>query len=513
LSWTPQRQRQKTLEAIVAIILELAEQQLVLFILEDLHWTDPTTLELLGSLVDQTPTASLYILVTCRPEIQPPWSHRSYLIEITVNRLSRHQIEQMATQVADGKTLPEEVITQLVEKTDGVPLYVEEMTKAVLESGVLKETNGHYELAGSISTLSIPTTLQDSLMARLDRLVTAKAVAQYAAVIGRQFSYKVLQAVSELDEAILQRELGRLVEAELVYQRGVIPDATYLFKHALVQDTAYESLLRSTRQGYHQRIAEALTERFPETAEMQPELLAHHFMESGLNEQAVGYLQKAGERAVERSANVEAIAHHTKGLALLETLPDTSERLQREVDMLIALGASLIATKGFAAPEVGQTYTRARQLCAHLEDPQQLFSVLRGLCAYYIMRAELQTAHALGEQLLTLAQQAHDPALLLAAHGVLGATLSFLGVLTSARTHLTQGLTLYDPQAHRPYALRYGQDTGVVCHIRAAWTLWLLGYPEQGRARNSEALTLAQQIAHPISLGFALVQAAVLQWR
>ena len=227
--------------------MELAEREPVLFILEDLHWTDPTTLELLELLIDQTPTASLYLLATCRPEYQPSWSHRSYLTEITVNRLSRHQIEQMATQVVSRKTLPVEIIEQLVDKTDGGPLYVEEMTKSVLELGVLKEANGHYELSGPISSLSIPVTLQDSLMARLDRLMTAKVVAQLGAVMGRQFSYELLQAVSQLDEATLQRELRRLVEAELLYQRGLPPQATYTFKHALIQDTAHESLLHSTR--------------------------------------------------------------------------------------------------------------------------------------------------------------------------------------------------------------------------------------------------------------------------
>ena len=277
LNLSPQRQRQKTLEAIVAIILELSERQPVLFILEDLHWTDASTLELLDLLIDQTPTAAICALLTCRPEFQPSRSHRSYLTEVTVNRLSRNQIERMAEQVTGGKTLPAEIIQQLVDKTDGVPLYVEEMTKAVLESGILKETNGHYELVGSLASLSIPATLQDSLMSRLDRLMTAKVVAQLGATIGRQFSYELLQAVSQLDEAMLQHELGRLVDAELVYQRGLPPQATYIFKHALIQDTAYGSLLRSTRQGYHRRIVEVLEERFPETAENQPEWLAHHF--------------------------------------------------------------------------------------------------------------------------------------------------------------------------------------------------------------------------------------------
>jgi energy-coupling factor transporter ATP-binding protein EcfA2 len=242
LNLSPQRQRQKTLETIVAILLELAERQPVLFIMEDLHWTDPTTLELLGLLLDQTPTASLLVLLTCRPHFQPAWHHRSYLSEITVNRLSHAQVEQIVTGMTDGKTFPAAVLQQIIAKTDGVPLFVEELTKAILESGQLTAVDEHYELTGSFSALAIPATLQDSLMARLDRLVTAKGVAQIGATIGRQFVYDLLQAVSQLDEATLQRELGRLVEAEIVYQRGVPPQATYVFKHALIQDAAYASL-------------------------------------------------------------------------------------------------------------------------------------------------------------------------------------------------------------------------------------------------------------------------------
>jgi class 3 adenylate cyclase len=382
LNLSPQRMRQRTLEALVAILLELADHQPVLFILEDLHWTDPTTLELIGLLLDQTPTASLLVLLTCRPYFQPAWHHRSYLTEITVHRLSPAQVEQIVNRMTDGKTLPQGVLAQIIEKTDGVPLFVEEMTKAILESGQLQALDDHYAFTGSLHTLSIPATLQDSLMARLDRLVTAKGIAQLAAVIGRQFPYAWLQAVSQLDEASLQRELGRLVEAEIVYQRGLPPQAYYFFKHALIQDAAYESLLKSTRQQYHQRIAQVLETQFPETTETQPELVAHHCMEAGLTAQAVSYWNKAAQRAIQRSAHMEAIAHLRQGLALLQTLPETPQRLQCEVDMHITLGASLIATQGFAAPEVEKTYTYARQLCQHLEDPYQLFRVLLGLSMY-----------------------------------------------------------------------------------------------------------------------------------
>jgi len=510
LNLSPQRQRQKTLEALVAILLEHAERQPVLFILEDLHWTDPTTLELLNLLIDQTPTASLLVLLTCRPHFQPAWHHRSYLTEITVNRLARNQIERMTTHVAGGKTLPPEVMQQLIQRTDGVPLFVEEMTKAMLESGHLKAVDDHYELTGSLSTFAIPASLQDSLMARLDRLVTAKGIAQIGATIGRQFSYLLLQAVSQLDALTLQRELGRLVEAELVYQRGLLPQAAYTFKHALIQDTAYQSLLKSTKQGYHQRIAQVLEFQFPETVEAQPELLAHHYTEAGLYEQAGRYWQRAGENAIQRSAHVEAIAHLRQGLALLQMLPDTPQRLQREVDIHLALGAALIATKGTAAPEVGETYTRARQLCQHLEEPQQLFPVLRGLHIYYHVRAELQAAHTLGDQLLALAEQVQDPGMLLVAYHSLGTTLYNLGAVASAQTLFAQGIALYAPQQHRASALLYGEDTGVICHGFSAHTLWYLGYPDQGLTRSHEAVTLAQQSAHPYSLSFVLSFAAIL---
>jgi predicted ATPase len=363
LTLSPQRQRQQTLETIVAILLELAEQQPALFIVEDLHWTDPSTLELLNLVIDQTPTASLLVLLTCRPHFQPAWHHRSYLTEITVNRLSHAQGEQIVTGMTEGKTFPAAVLQQILDKTDGVPLFVEEITKAILESGHLKEVDGHYELAESFRALTIPATLQDSLMARLDRLVTAKAVAQYAAVIGRQFAYALLQAVSQLDEATLQRELSRLVDAELVYQRGLPPQATYSFKHALIQDTAYQSLLKSTRQQYHQRIAQVLEQQFPEIVDTQPELLAHHYTEAGLTAQAIPYWQQAGQRALERSANVEAIAHLTKGLELLRILPDTPERTQHELVLQTTLGPALLAAKGSGAPEMARAYARALVLC------------------------------------------------------------------------------------------------------------------------------------------------------
>ena len=337
LNLTPQRRKEKALETIISLLLEAAEREPVLFILEDLHWVDATTIELLDLLIDQVPTSPILAVLTCRPEFQPPWGLKSHLTPIALNRLPHQQIEMLIEGVTDSKRLPDEVIQHLVEKTDGVPLYVEEMTKALLESGHLKEYDTDYELTEPLDTLSIPATLQDSLMARLDNLDSAKGVAQLGATIGRHFSYDLLQAVSPLDDTRLQHELDRLVDAELIYQRGVTPNSTYTFKHALVQDSAYQSLLRSTRQGHHRRIAEVLTERFSETAENQPELLAYHYTEAGLSEQAVGYWQQAGQRAIQRSAYVEAISHLRNGLKCLNSLPDTIERAQRELDLLIGL--------------------------------------------------------------------------------------------------------------------------------------------------------------------------------
>jgi predicted ATPase len=384
------------------------------------------------------------------------------------------------------------VLQQIITKTDGVPLFVEEMTKAILESGSLKEVEDHYELTGSLSTFTIPATLQDSLMARLDRLLTAKGIAQLAAVIGRQFAYALLQMVSQVDEMTLQRELGRLVEAELVYQRGVPPQSTYVFKHALIQDAAAQSLLKSARQQYHQRIAQVLESRFPALCETQPELLAHHYTEASLAEQAVVYWQRAAQRAIERSANREAISHLTKGLEVLKLLPDTAERTQHELRLQTALGAACIAVKGLVAQEVEHAYTRARELCQQVGDTPQLIPVLEGLRRFYLGRAEFQRVRELGEQLLHLAQRLQDPVALLEAHLALAFPLWRLGELAEARLHVAQGLTLYDRQEHRSSAFRYGRDPGVAIRYAAALVLWLLGYPSQALQRSYEAITLAQ---------------------
>ena len=507
LMLTPEQQKQQTLQSLLTILRRIAAQQQVLLVMEDLHWVDPTTLELLSLLVDQGPTARILALCTFRPDFTPPWTGRSHLTQVTLHRLTRPQAAEMIRQVAHGKALPAEVVEQVVAKTDGVPLFVEELTKMVLESDLLEEREERYALTGPLPPLAIPATLHDSLMARLDRLATVKALAQLGATLGREFAFDLLQAVSLWDEATLHQGLHQLVEAEFLYQQGLPPQATYRFKHALIQDAAYQSLLRSTRQQYHQHIAQVVEGRFPEICTTQPELLAHHYTEAGVLEQAIPYWQRAGQRAIERSANLEAIEHLTRGLDVLKTLPDTPERAQQELDLQNTLGPALMVTKGLGAPEVLHVYTRARELCQQVGETPQLCQVLRGLWFFYLMRMELQTARELGEHLLTLAQQVGDPALLLDAHYALGVTLNYLGELTTAQAHLVQGITLYDRQQHRPHA---GLDPGVACRYYAGVTLWYLGYPDQALQRSHEALTLAQELAHPFSLGFALFFAAWL---
>ena len=512
LNLTPQRQKQKTMEALLVWLLKEAEKHPVLFIIEDLHWGDPSTLEYLSLLMDQAASARILVLLTFRPEYSLPWTSRANLTQITLSRLTRKQVEVMVEKVAGDKALPAEVTHQIVTKTDGVPLFVEELTKMVLESGLLREREGHYELMVQLLSLAIPATLHDSLMARLDRLPRVKEVAQMGATIGREFTYELLKAISSLDEETLQSHLTKLVGAELLYQRGLPPQARYFFKHALIQDAAYQSLLKSKRQQYHQKIAQVLEERFPETAETQPELLAHHYTEAGLREQAIVYWQRAGQRAVERSANVEAIGHFTKVLELLKALPHTPERIQQELTLQISLGVPMTATKGYAAPEVEQTYARARELCQQLGETPLLFPVLRGLAQFYRVRAELQTARELGEQLLSLAQSVQNlyPDFLVDAHLALGETLFWLGELIPSREHVEQGGALYHPQQHRSHAFLYVQDPGMASRGYAAWTLWHLGYPDQALNRCHEALTLARELSHPYSLAIALVFAARL---
>jgi len=509
LTLTPQQQKQQTLDALVAWLAAEAERQPVLVAWEDLHWADPTTLETLGLVIEQAPTVSMLHVLTYRPEFSPLWPQRSHMTPLVLNRLERPQVEALITQRAGGKPLPAEVVQHIVDKTDGVPLYVEELTKMLLASALLREEADQYVLTGPLHTVAIPDTLQDALMARLDQFDRAKEVAQLGAVLGREFPYELLQAVALQDEDTLQAGLAQLVAAELLYQRGRPPRARYIFKHALIQDAAYASLLKSTRQQVHQQIAQVFEARFHELVETQPELVAQHYTAAGCHEQAVHYWQRAGQHASERSAHLEAINYLTTGIELLTTLPQTPERTQHAVTLHIALGAALQITKGHAAPEVEHAYTQARALCQQVGETPELVPVLFGLWRYYLVRPQLHTTRELGETLLRLAHHADDPALSIIAHYALGVTWLFLGALPAARQHLEEGITRYTLDQCRAPVFRMGQDPGVVCRANAARTLWLLGYPEQALARLHDALALAHELSDPYSLAWVRSMAAI----
>jgi class 3 adenylate cyclase len=455
LTLTPHRQRQRTFDILLAWLHAEARRQPVLLVVEDLHWVDPSTLELLSLLIDQSAERRLCLVVTARAEFHPPWPLGAHLTVLPLRRLAPAQVAGIATHVAGDKALPLAVLQEVVRKTEGVPLFVEELTKMVLEAGLLEEHEDRYTLRGPLPPLAIPATLHDALMARLDRLATAKGIAQLGATIGQTFAYDLLEAVAPLEAAPLQDALTQLVAAEVVTQRGLPPQATYTFKHVLIQEVAYQSLLRSTRQQYHQHIAQVVEDQFPDTAETQPELLAYHYTEAGCKEQAVGYWQCAGQQARQRSADQEAVRHLTAALALLATLPETPARAQQELDLQIALGPALIAIKGATAPEVAQTYARAHALCQQVSETPQYFPTLWGLWRFYLNLGALPTARELGEQLAWLAQRAAVPTHRMAAHAALGTTLFQLGDYAAARTHLEQGSTLTDLAAQRIVALSH----------------------------------------------------------
>ena len=511
LTLTSQKQKERTLQALVQLLIAQAERQATVSVWEDLHWADPSSLESLSLLIEQIPTSKLLLVLTFRPEFIPPWKPRSHISQLVLNRLGKKQVEAMIEKVSGQEAISADVLQQIVAKTDGVPLFVEELTKSVVESvgGRGSRAGGRDGKPGAL--LTIPATLQEALLARLDRLSTARQIAQLGATLGRDFSYELLQAVAPINETDLQTALTKLVEAEILYQRGVGEQARYFFKHALIQDTAYQSLLKSTRQQYHQQIAQILEERFPDTKANQPELLAHHYTEAGLIEQAILYWQRAGQRASQGSAHAEAISHLSTALELLQVLPETVERDQQELMLHLTLRVPLQATKGVSSPELQATYTRARTLCQQVGEPRQLFPVLSGLRTFHQVRGELVIACELGEQLLSLVQQEQDPAWRIEAYCALGSIFFALGKFGAARAHLAQGLALYDTQRHcSPEFFYGGVEPGVFGLSEAARALWYLGYPAQALQQSQAARTLAHERAHPFSLAVAQVFAALV---
>jgi class 3 adenylate cyclase/predicted ATPase len=489
---TPQQRRDRTSKALMDQLWGLARLRPVLFVLEDTHWIDPTTQEFLEQMAPGIADAAVLMLITQRQEEARPLGALSHLTSITLNRLSRAQGKKII-EAAGGSAFPDEVVDQIVARSDGVPLYVEELTRAVAET------------EGEASAADIPHSLQASLTARLDRLGEAKEIVQIGAVIGRDFGHDLLVAAVDRPDTELAGALDRMVGSELVFRRGVAPDVTYTFKHALVQDAAYQSLLKRTRQQVHQQVAEVLESRFSEVTQTEPELLAHHYNEAGLAAKSVPYWYNAGHQAIERSANLEAIAHLTKGRAILTEQPASAERDARELDYCLALGPALMSIKGLAAPEAEEVYVHARQLCQSVDQAALSFQAAWGLWLVYQQRGQIDLAQAATDEVLSLAErQKENVDHLLQAHHAAWTTQLFVGKNSACRAHIVEGDALYDIEKHRTHAFTYGgHDPGVCAKTTASEALCLLGYSEQAVQNAVDGVALAERLSHPFSLAMA----------
>jgi class 3 adenylate cyclase/predicted ATPase len=497
LDMAPEAQKRATVESLGERAVALSRDKPLLFLFEDTHWIDPTSLEALGVVVQQAAEARILAVITHRPEFEAPWRHLGHFTDLTLARLSKRRGSELLGNVTGGKALPDEVVAEIMQRTDGVPLFVEELTKAVIESGLVAERDGTYQLVGALTSMKIPLTLQDSLMARLDRLAPIKDVAQTAACIGREFSHRLIAAVSPLDGAALSDALRQLAESELIFAVGSPPDTDYAFKHALVQHTAYESLLRSRRAQIHAAIAEAIERTEPDTVANDPGLLAHHLGEAGQMMRALEYWRRAGQHAAERSANQEAVAHFTTAIDLLSSAPEGPERDKQELTLRIELGPQLIANKGQAAEETEDNYRAASSLAERVGSSGQRFTVNFGLWLIHQQRGEFQGARAILSQVRDAAEAENDDALKLQAHHAGWTTLFFVGDLGDCQSHVDAGAALYSREDHADHAFRYGgHDPGICCHATAGAALWHLGFPDQAIVRSDMSVALADDFDH-----------------
>jgi class 3 adenylate cyclase/predicted ATPase len=507
---SPRIQRERTMEFLDNWLARQAVDRPTLLVVEDLHWSDASSREFVVSLIKRIETTKILVLLTMRPKFHSGWSAPASVTNIRLDRLTSPHVHEMIENITSGKHLPDSIRDQLVAKTDGVPLFVEEMTKAVIESQALVESKNRYELLETSAGFDIPISLQATLMARLDSLSSGKLVAQRAAVIGREFSYDLIAAVMGTPLGELDRGLAQLIEAELLFQRDPPPRATYIFKHSLIQEAAYRSLLRVKRKEYHRQIAEVLISKFKQSSETQPELVAHHYSYAQMGIAAAGYWRRAGELAVARSAIAEAYAHINKGLGELATAPKSSLLVKEEVSLLVALGTVLTALKGYAAPEVEQTYARARQLCSDLDDPAHLFPVLRGLQSFYIVRGPLRVAHDMVEQLRQIAEEAGDAVQRVEANRRLGWCLFCMGNIDAGRNYLDRAMKEYDRSRSAQHIVMYGSDPAVIGLVNLAWLEWFAGRTGDAKRYSNQSILLARELSFPLGLGYALGMSAAL---
>ena len=504
---TPQRQKDLTIAALIRHILGLARARPLIIEFADAHWADSSTLELFSRIIASINAAKVFVLMSFRPEFFPQWLNDPHVTMLRLDRLGREQIETMIFDVAGQRVLPSEMHAQIISKTDGVPLFVEELTKSVLESGWLQDAGDQLTTVGPLPPLAIPATLLGSLTARLDRLGPVKEIAQIGAAIGREFSYRLLAAVAPVSGPALHAALAQLAAPELIFVRGEPPDSTYVFKHALVQDAAYSTLVRSKRQELHRRIADALEQGFPETVETQPELLAHHLIQAGLTERAIDYLRKAGQRTIERSANAEAIRHLTQALELLRSRPEGPARRHAALAFEVMLSQAMIAVHGYAARETAEVLLRAKDLIDDLTDPALKLAILYGIWAGHYVGGEVAKQTDAAGEFLKEAERNNDMAALSVAHRIMGTTYATKGEFAAALPHLEQARALGDSPHGAQLQYKYGQDIGAAALCYLSWTFWHLGFVDQASQVAADAVKRAQELSHPHTQAFTICHA------
>jgi tetratricopeptide (TPR) repeat protein len=504
LTLSPQRRKEKTFDALIDWLAEQANRRPVLFIVEDMHWVDPSTLEFLGLLFDQCSDARIMTVLTARPEFNAPWPVRANRSQLAINRLTRRQIADLVGRKVGMKDVPEALVEQLAARTDGVPLFIEEFARMIEESGALHGLDGELSMTGSFPIDTIPATLQDLLLSRLDRMPGVKDVAQVGATIGREFSLDLIKAVSTLDEAALRHQLGRLVEAEILFEKGRGSRSNYLFKHALIQDAAYQSMLKAKRQQVHERIARVLELEFSEVVQSQPELLAHHYSSAGLASQAIGYWREAGRRSQSRSSHAEAVGHFTRGLEQVSLLAESPARDAIELDFQANLSVSLIASRGYASPDLESVHARARDLAERIGDSSTLFRIIWGMWALRLLRDEMDTAIGLAEQLLALAESRQDRGQTLEAWFSVAITRFYRGEFQAVLDACDHCEELESPELSRHNARHISQDTGATYRCYRALTAWYMGRPVDGWRLINEAVEYTRGADHPFSLAYVL---------
>jgi class 3 adenylate cyclase/predicted ATPase len=513
LDLSPQQQKDATVAALVNHLLAQAREQPLLVDFEDAHWIDPSSRDVLDLLVEKVRDTTVLVVITCRPEFQPGWKGHAHTMTANLKRLGRQVRTTLVERVAGDRELPREVVEDIITKTDGVPLFLEELTKAVLESDVLTEKHGRYVLSGPWHQLAIPATLNDSLMARLDRMGSFKKIAQIGATIGREFSYEILREVADAPADQIEAALNHLEAAGLIVRFGFLPEALYSFKHVMIQNAAHESLLHKERRTLHAKIARVLAEKYPEKTEREPELLAYHLTESGQSEPAASFWLKAGRQAAMKGATLEAIGHLRRGLGVLQDSPDMRGRNESELELRIALGTALIAAKGYAVQEVEENYVRALELGQHLDDKAKVFAATRGLWVCHFIRGDLRRAHELSAELLKFAMreasnQGSSPTqqtgYLIEAHRAIAMTMLYRGRFVAAEHHLQRFRNLYSPELHGALTATHGIHPGVVSLSYLGYLLWFLGRPDAARQYSQQAISEAESLRHPFTLSFAL---------